>query len=71
VVGVILNLALFFGLQVFWPQGPEGGIDAKAAVIAAAAALALFRYRVGVLPLLGSCAVLGVLLKFAGAISAP
>lgn len=71
VVGVILNLALFFGLQVFWPQGLEGGIDAKAAVIAAAAALALFRYRVAVLPLLGSCAALGVLLQFAGAIAAP
>jgi chromate transporter len=71
VVGVILNLALFFGLQVFWPQGLGGGIDAKAAVIAAAAALALFRYRVGVLPLLGSCAAFGVLLQFAGAMAAP
>lgn len=71
VVGVILNLALFFALQVLWPHGMTAGFDAQAAVIAAAASLALFRYRVGVMPLLAACAALGALLQFAGATVAP
>ena len=60
VVGVILNLALFFAWHVFWPRGAGGGVDWTALAIAAAAALALFRYRVGVLPLLGACAAAGL-----------
>ena len=44
VVGVILNLALFFGYHVLWPQGFAGAFDAVAALIAIAAAIALFRY---------------------------
>ena len=60
VVGVILNLALFFAYHVLWPQGFGGGFDAVSALIAVAAALALFRFRVGVLPLLGACAAIGL-----------
>ncbi len=60
VVGVILNMALFFAWHVFWPRGWSGGVDAVAALIAVAAAAALFRYRVGVLPLLGACALAGL-----------
>jgi chromate transporter len=40
VVGVILNLALFFGQHVLWPQGFGGDFDAISALIALAAALA-------------------------------
>ena len=64
VVGVILNLALFFAYHVLWPQGFGGRFDAVSAAIAVAAAIALFRFKVGVLPLLGACAVLGLLLSF-------
>jgi chromate transporter len=60
VVGVIVNLALFFAYHVLWPQGFGGRFDALSAVIAAAAAVALFRYKVGVMPLLGACAALGL-----------
>jgi chromate transporter len=60
VVGVILNLALFFAYHVFWPQGFDGRFDALAAVIAGVATFALFRYNVGVLPLLGACAAVGL-----------
>ena len=60
VVGVILNLALFFAYHVLWPQGFGGGFDGVSALIAVAAALALFRFRVGVLPLLGACAAIGL-----------
>ena len=63
VVGVILNLALFFAYHVLWPQGFGGHFDALSAAIAVAAAIALFRFKVGVLPLLGGCAVLGLLLS--------
>ncbi|HSB97590.1 MAG TPA: chromate efflux transporter, partial [Spongiibacteraceae bacterium] len=43
VVGVIVNLALFFGYHVLWPQGFAGAFDAISALLAVGAALALFR----------------------------
>jgi chromate transporter len=61
VVGVILNLAMFFAHHVLWPQGFGGRLDAMSAVIAVAAAVALFRFKVGVLPLLGACAGVGLI----------
>jgi chromate transporter len=60
VVGVILNLALFFAWHVLWPQGFGGPFDAVAAVITIVAALALFRFKVGVMPLLAACAAAGL-----------
>jgi chromate transporter len=60
VVGVIVNLALFFAYHVLWPQGFGGHFDALSALIAVAAAVALFRFKVGVLPLLGACAAAGL-----------
>jgi chromate transporter len=66
VVGVILQLALFFGWHTLWPQGFGGPFAWPSAAIALAAAVALFRYQVGVLPLLGSCAVAGLLVQWAG-----
>ncbi len=60
VVGVILNLAMFFAYHVFWPQGFGGRFDGLSAVIAVGAAVALFRFKVGVLPLLGACAAVGL-----------
>lgn len=66
VVGVILNLALFFAHHVLWPQGFGGPFDIVSAAIAAASALALFRFKVGVLPLLGACAGLGLALTLLG-----
>ena len=59
-VGVILNLALFFAYHVLWPQGFGGPFSAVSAVIAVAAAIALFRFKVGVMPLLGACAGAGL-----------
>jgi chromate transporter len=69
VVGVIVNLALFFGWHVLWPKGFDGPFDAVSAVIAAAAALALFRYRRGVVEVIFACALAGLavtLLKLEG-----
>ncbi len=45
VVGVIVNLALFFGFHVLWPQGSAGPIDLSAAALALLAGVALFRYQ--------------------------
>lgn len=64
VVGVILNLALFFAYHVLWPSGFSGPFDAFSAVIALAAAVALFRFKVGVMPLLGACAAIGLASSF-------
>ena len=64
VVGVILNLALFFAFHVLWPQGFGGRFDAVSALIAVVAALALFRFKVGVLPLLAACAAAGLAATF-------
>ena len=60
VVGVILNLALFFAYHVLWPQGFGGRFDAGSALIALAAAIALFRFKLGVMPLLAACALIGL-----------
>ena len=60
VVGVILNLALFFAYHVLWPQGFGGRFDALSALVIAAASVALFRFRLGVMPLLAGCAAFGL-----------
>jgi len=65
VVGVIVNLALFFAYHVLWPEGFDGRFEAAAALIAVAAAVALFRFKVGVIPLLGACAAAGLVIQFA------
>jgi chromate transporter len=49
VIGVILDLALVFGAAVILPQGPGGCVQWFAAVVAAAAFLALLRFRIDVL----------------------
>ncbi len=64
VVGVILNLALFFAWHVLWPQGWAGPFDGVSALIAVTAALALFRFKLGVLPLLAVCAGAGLLARW-------
>jgi chromate transporter len=64
VVGVILNLALFFAWHVWWPQGLGGRFDAVSAAITVTAAVALFRFKVGVLPLLGACAAIGLVVTW-------
>ena len=60
VVGVILNLALFFAYHVLWPRGFGEGFDWISALIGAGALVALLRYKVGVMPVIGACALLGL-----------
>jgi chromate transporter len=63
VVGVILNLALFFGYHVLWPKGLAGFFDGWSALIALAAIIALFRYKRSVIEVIAVCAVLGLALN--------
>jgi chromate transporter len=60
VVGVIVNLALFFAYHVLWPQGFGGRFDAASALIALAAAIALLRFGRGVLEVIAASAVVGL-----------
>jgi len=64
VVGVILNLAVFFAWHVFWPQGFAGHFDGIAALIGVCALLALFRYKAGVIPVIAACGAAGLLFLF-------
>ena len=66
VVGVILNLALWFALHALWPEGKTGPFDAFVAVVAVAAWLAMERFKAGVIPTLAVCAVLGVCWRYFG-----
>jgi chromate transporter len=64
VVGVIVNLALFFAWHVLWPRGWQagniaGGVDPLALLIGAVAAVALFRFKAGVIPVILACGAAG------------
>ncbi|EEG06656.1 chromate efflux transporter [Pseudogulbenkiania ferrooxidans] len=63
VVGVIFNLALFFGYHVLWPAGFSGHFDWPSALIALAASIALFRFKRNVIQVIAACAVVGLLAK--------
>jgi chromate transporter len=60
VVGVVLNLALFFGYHVLWPQGFSGSFDWPSALIALGAAVALLRFKRRVIEVLLGCALIGL-----------
>lgn len=75
VVGVVLNLAVWFGLHVVFAEVGEwrgaglrllvpdiASLDVAALALTVAALLAIFRFGVGMLKVLGACALAGVLL---------
>jgi chromate transporter len=73
VVGVILNLAAFFAYHVLWPAGFGEAMDLKSllagfqwfpALIAAGAFVALWRFKVDIIPVIGVCAGLGLFYRF-------
>ena len=77
VVGVILNLSLWFGLHVlfgdvqrlsgwFRPWVPDwGNLDVFGLVLSAIAALALLRFHLGMVKTLALCAALGLVWRIA------
>ncbi len=78
VVGVVLNLAVWFGLHVLFREvgkaklGPSefawpnlASLDLASAGLTALAMLALFRFRLGMVPTLALCGALGYALRLA------
>ena len=70
VVGVIVNLGLFFAYHVFLPHGLGGSISWISILICALAALALLKFQKGVMTVLGGCALAGLLVYFSSALIA-
>ncbi len=71
VVGVILNLALFFAWHTLWPQADGndifgGPFEWLSLMVATAAFIALWRYKVGIIPVIGACAAVGVAVTLLG-----
>jgi len=60
VVGVIANLAVFFAYHVLWPAGASARFEWPAALIGIVAAIALFRYKVGVIPVVLASGLAGL-----------
>jgi len=59
VVGVVINLAVFFAYHVLWPQGFDGRFEWFSALIGIAAFIALFRFKAGIVPVIAACAAVG------------
>jgi chromate transporter len=64
VVGVILNLAVFFAYHVLWPQGFSGRFDWVSAAIGLGALVALWRLKLGIIPVIAACAGIGIAVTF-------
>ncbi|MDP1927433.1 MAG: chromate efflux transporter [Thiobacillus sp.] len=69
VVGVILNLAVFFAWHTFWPQGSadapfDGSFEWFQVVVALAAFIALWKYKADIMKVIGACALLGLTYSF-------
>jgi len=65
VVGVIVNLAMFFAWHTFWPRATEaapftGGFEWFAVVIALASFIALWKYKVDIMKVIAACALVGL-----------
>ncbi|MCU0842219.1 MAG: chromate efflux transporter [Thiobacillaceae bacterium] len=70
VVGVILNLALFFGWHVLWPEASaaapfSGRFEWFYALMSVAAFVALWRYKQDILRVIAACAAVGLVYTFA------
>jgi chromate transporter len=69
VVGVILNLAVFFAWHAFWPKATaaapfSGPFEAIPVAIAIACFIALWKYKADIMKVIGICALLGLGLSF-------
>jgi len=64
VVGVIANLAVFFAYLVLWPRGLGGPFEWLSAAIGLAAAVALFRFKAGVIPVVLASGLAGLAIAF-------
>lgn len=63
VVGVILNLAVFFAYHVLWPQSWAGRFEWFSALLGMAALIALLRFRIGIIPVIAGCGGIGLIYR--------
>jgi len=61
VVGVILNLAVFFAIHVLWPNGTDANFEWVSAAIGALAFIALFKFKMSIVQVIAASAVIGFL----------
>ncbi|HEY6071604.1 MAG TPA: chromate transporter, partial [Chthoniobacterales bacterium] len=61
IVGVILNLAVWFALHVFLPNA--GRVDWFAVVLCGAAFVAMLRYKIDIIPVVLASGLLGLIYK--------
>ena len=66
---VIINLAVFFAWHTFWPKGTEaapfaGNFEWLTVVIAIFAFMALWKYKVDIMKVIGVCALVGLMSSF-------
>ncbi|MCW1913111.1 chromate efflux transporter [Luteolibacter sp. GHJ8] len=61
VVGVILDLAIGFSIHALWPE--SGRFDLFVVVAAVVSLIAMERFKIGVIPVLSVCAILGAAAK--------
>jgi chromate transporter len=71
VVGVILNLGLFFGWHVLWPDATasapfSGRFEALDAVMSVLAFVALWKFGLDILHVIAACAAIGLLRTYVG-----
>ena len=71
VVGMIVNLAVFFADHTFWPQGFNGNFEWLSLAIAILAAIALFRFKMGIIKVIVVCALIGLLISVGAPLAAP
>ncbi|MDH3452325.1 MAG: chromate transporter, partial [Gammaproteobacteria bacterium] len=64
VVGVIVNLAVFFAYHVLWPTGGDGQFEMTAAIFGVIAFVAMYRFRIGVIPVIAAAALSGAIYQF-------
>lgn len=64
VVGVILNLALFFASHVIFPSGLMTQVDWLALIITAVASIAVFKFKLNTITVILMCASMGILAIF-------
>ena len=79
VVGVVLNLAVWFALHLWFREAHRApglaldvpvwsSVDVWALALSAAAMIAIFRFRAGMIPTLAACSAAGLVLYLMGAI---
>jgi chromate transporter len=69
VVGVIVNLAVFFAWHTFWPKATAAvpfaaPFDTLSVVIAIVSFVALWTYKADIMKVIGACALMGLATSF-------